>query len=443
MNSPLAARMRPRSLNEFWGQSHLLGAKGLLKHLVEQGVLHSMILWGPPGVGKTSLAHVISHTANAHLAHLSAVTAGVKELREVVEQAHTALPQPTLLFIDEVHRFNKAQQDVLLPHVESGLLTLIGATTENPSFALNNALLSRAKVYCLKPLTVDELTPLLTTALQDPDRGLGETTWVYDPTLLTQLAEWADGDARRALNSLELLTEWARANHTDTLTADMFHTILQTDTTRRFDQQGDIFHEQISALHKSVRGSSPQAALYWLARMIDGGVDPLYVARRIVRMASEDIGNADPRALTIALNAWDVIERLGQPEGNLALAQAVTYLSSAPKSNAIEIAWQKALADAKRLGSLEVPLHLRNAPTHLLKSLGYGKRYRYAHDEPHAYAAGENYFPETMDPHTTYYVPTPRGLESKIQEKLARLKALDAETHCAPKIHWDRNRNPV
>ena len=382
-----------------------------------------MIFWGPPGSGKTTLARLISRVSGAHFLSLSAVLAGVKEIRDAVVTARTVRDleqRPTLLFIDEVHRFNKAQQDAFLPHVEDGTLTFIGATTENPSFALNNALLSRARVYLLHALETEDIARVLSRALEEPVQGLGERGLRLSEEAAHLLAGSADGDARRALNLLELA---ARMTAGEEITPATVAEVI-AGSVRRFDKGGDIFYDQISALHKSVRGSDPNAALYWLARMIDGGCDPLYVARRIVRMASEDIGNADPRALDLALNAREAQERLGSPEGELALAQAVVYLACAAKSNAVYLAWNAALADARSSGSLDVPVHLRNAPTKLLKELGHGRAYRYAHDEPEGYAAGESYLPDALSGRR-YYRPVDRGLEIRIREKLERLEALD------------------
>lgn len=425
---PLPDRMRPRTLAEFHGQAHLLGPGKPLRQAVEQGRPHSLIFWGPPGSGKTTLARLIAQHANAQFLSLSAVMAGIKEIRAAVDQALSARAQgrSTVLFVDEAHRFNKAQQDAFLPYVENGTLIFIGATTENPSFELNNALLSRARVYVLKALTVEDLCAIINDALTDTVRGLGARSLVLADELRERIAQVADGDARRALALLEMAADLAQPTEDgrETISAELLAEIL-AGGVRRFDKGGEYFYDQISALHKSVRGSDPDAALYWLARMLDGGCEPLYLARRITRMAAEDIGNADPRALQLSLNAWDVQERLGSPEGELALAQAVVYLAVAAKSNAVYRAFNAALRDARQYGSLEVPLHLRNAPTRLMKDLDYGKNYRYAHNEAEAYAAGENYFPDELAPRR-YYEPTDRGLEGKIREKLAYLRQLNA-----------------
>lgn len=423
---PLADRMRPRSLEEFFGQQHLLGVGKPLRLAIESGHLHSMIFWGPPGTGKTTLARMIAQHGDAQFLALSAVLSGVKEIRAAVEQAGQArqMGRGTVLFVDEVHRFNKSQQDAFLPHIEDGTFTFIGATTENPSFELNNALLSRARVYVLKSLGVDDIDTILQNALADSERGLGARHLELPEPLRHRIAEMADGDARRSLNLLEIAADLAeKIDDREVITEAILNEVL-AGGLRRFDKGGEAFYDQISALHKSVRGSDPDATLYWFTRMIDGGVDPLYVARRVVRMASEDIGNADPRGLQLALNAWDVQERLGSPEGELAIAQALVYLACAPKSNAVYMAYNNAMADVRSSGSLEVPVHLRNAPTKLMKELGYGRAYRYAHDEPEAYAAGETYFPEEIAPRR-YYQPAPRGLELKIGEKLAHLRELD------------------
>ncbi len=424
---PLADRMRPQRLDEFVGQAHLLMRGKPLRQAIESDNLHSMIFWGPPGSGKTTLARLIAAYCGAQFLAISAVLSGVKEIREAVEKARQALAksgQRTVLFVDEVHRFNKSQQDAFLPYVEDGTVIFVGATTENPSFELNNALLSRARVYVLKALRKEDIRSIVDRALEDKERGLGERPLEMPVELRDLLAEAADGDARRALNLLEIAVDLAESQDGREVITEETVKDLITGGVRRFDKGGEAFYDQISALHKSVRGSSPDAALYWFARMLDGGCDPLYLARRVVRMASEDIGNADPRALELALNAWDVQERLGSPEGELAIAQALVYMACAPKSNAVYVAFNVAMEDAKSHGSLEVPIHLRNAPTRLMKQLGYGRRYRYAHDEPEAYAAGERYFPEEMG-ERTYYHPVPRGLEIKIQEKLAHLRELD------------------
>ncbi len=419
---PLADRMRPQQLDDIVGQQHLLAKEKPLRVAIENGKLHSLILWGPPGTGKTTLARMIANYCDAEFISLSAVLSGVKDIREAVSRAQQYQQQgkPSILFVDEVHRFNKSQQDAFLPYVEDGTITFIGATTENPSFELNNALLSRARVYVLKSLTEQDITHVLKRALNDAEKGLGERNISANDDVLNLLGQVADGDARRALNLLEIASDYTENNIID---KDVVKNI-SGENLRRFDNHGEAFYDQISALHKSVRGSAPDAALYWLVRMLDGGCDPLYVARRVVRMASEDIGNADPRALTIAMQAWDVLERLGSPEGELALAQAVLYLASAAKSNAVYKAYNQAKEDIEQYASAEVPVHLRNAPTKLMKELGYGKEYRYAHDEPEAYAAGESYFPETM-PEMFYYQPVSRGLEIKIKEKLAHLRELD------------------
>jgi putative ATPase len=419
--------MRPRSLDDFTGQTHILGPGKPLRRAIEEGKLHSMVLWGPPGTGKTTLAKLLAKQTRAEFLSLSAVLAGVKDIRGAVataQQIRDLEGRMTILFVDEAHRFNKAQQDAFLPYVEDGTLTFIGATTENPSFELNSALLSRARTYVLKRLDQTALRTIIDHALNDTAHGLGTLNIALAEDLRMRLAEAADGDARRALNLLEIASDLAETRDNQAVIPESVLNEVIAGGTRRFDKGGDDFYDQISALHKSVRGSSPDAALYWLVRMLDGGCDPLYIARRVVRMASEDIGNADPRALNLGLAAWDVLERLGSPEGELALAQAVIYMACAAKSNAVYSAFNAARADIRKQGSLEVPVHLRNAPTRLMKELGHGQAYRYAHDEPEAYAAGEHYFPDEM-PTPHYYQPVPRGLEIRIAEKLAHLRELD------------------
>lgn len=429
---PLADRMRPQTLADYIGQGHIIGQGKTLSQAIENQTLHSMIFWGPPGTGKTTLAKIIANSVHAHFISLSAVLSGVKDIREAIAQAKQWQLQgeQTILFVDEVHRFNKSQQDAFLPYVEDGTIYFIGATTENPSFELNNALLSRVKTYVLKSLTVEDLKTVVNNALNN-DLQLKELDVAIDESSLELLAQVSDGDARRALNFLEIACDLAEFGPTDSdaeasATRLISQNIIQDVTSqsiRRFDKGGDLFYEQISALHKSVRGSNPDASLYWFCRMVDGGCDPVYIARRVVRMASEDIGNADPRGLQIALDAWQTFERLGSPEGELAIAQAIIFLACAAKSNAVYSAYKEAMADAKNSASLDVPEHLRNAPTQFMKELGYGKDYRYAHDESDAFAAGETYFPQAMG-EKEYYQPVDRGLEAKIKQKLDHLRAL-------------------
>lgn len=425
-DKPLADRLRPSRLDQVVGQQHLLAKNKPLRTAINSGKLHSMVFWGPPGTGKTTLAQLVAQQSGAQFISLSAVLSGVKDIREAVKaarQRQQAGLGNTVLFVDEVHRFNKSQQDAFLPHVENGTILFVGATTENPSFELNNALLSRVRVYVLQSLGTNDVVTLIERALNDTEFGLGALGLTITDDAKLQLAGLVDGDARRALTMLEIASDLVDG---DCIDSELIAEIMSGGSARRFDKGGEAFYDQISALHKSIRGSNPDAALYWLCRMIDGGCDPLYLARRLVRIASEDIGNADPRALHISLDAWNTYERLGSPEGELALAQAATYLAIAAKSDAVYNAYKHALSIVKQSGSLEVPLHLRNAPTSLMKELNYGKEYRHAHNEENAYAAGEQYLPDELHG-LELYQPVERGLEIKIKEKLEYLRSLDRQ----------------
>lgn len=428
--APLAARMRPQVIEQYFGQQHIIGPDKPLRAALLRGQCHSMILWGPPGTGKTTLAELVANHCQAHIERLSAVSSGVKDIRIAIDNAKHYASQHkkrTILFVDEVHRFNKSQQDAFLPYIEDGTVTFIGATTENPSFELNNALLSRARVYVLKSLSEEDLSEVISQALTDKERGLGLTDIVLDKQAKSMLIDMAAGDARRLLNYLELSADFLpNDSENKILTVEMVK-LAVGEKVAQYDKNGDQFYDLISAFHKSVRGSAPDAALYWYARMLVAGCDPLYVARRLLAIATEDIGNADPKAMQICLNAWDIFHRVGPSEGERAIAQATLYCASTAKSNAVYMAFKAAVQHAKDTPECAVPEHLRNAPTSLMKDLGYGKEYRYAHNEEHAYAAGENYFPEELRD-TQYYQPSSRGLEKKLQEKLQFLKGLDLQS---------------
>ncbi|PVX31739.1 recombination protein MgsA [Pasteurella langaaensis DSM 22999] len=433
---PLAARMRPRNFDEYCGQQHLIGMGKPLRKAIEAGHTHSMIFWGPPGTGKTTLAEIIAHHINAEVERISAVTSGIKEIREAIERAklNRQADRRTILFVDEVHRFNKSQQDAFLPHIEDGTIIFIGATTENPSFELNNALLSRARVYILKSLTPADIQQVLQQAIDDKERGLGKVRLDLEQNLLVYLADYVNGDARFALNCLELMVDMAAESENGKKIDRTLLTEVLGERQARFDKGGDRFYDLISAVHKSIRGSAPDAALYWYARIITAGGDPLYVARRLLAIASEDVGNADPRAMQVALAAWDCFTRVGAAEGERAIAQAIVYLAIAPKSNAVYNAFNAAKALAQQAPDYDVPRHLTNAPTTLLKEMGNGAEYRYAHDEPNAYAAGENYFPEELKD-TQFYFPTNRGMEIKMKEKLDWLREQDKQSD---RIRWKK-----
>ncbi|WP_076411647.1 replication-associated recombination protein A [Shewanella sp. UCD-KL12] len=424
---PLAARMRPEELSQYIGQSHLLGEGKPLRKALEAGRAHSMMFWGPPGTGKTTLAELVAHYANAHVERISAVTSGVKEIRTAIEHAKNVAEsrgQRTLLFVDEVHRFNKSQQDAFLPFIEDGTVIFIGATTENPSFEINNALLSRARVYLIKKLTNDEIIQIVRQALADEERGLGKRNLTITDIVANKLANICEGDARKALNLIELMSDMIADG--EQFTEEMIIEVAGQQLAG-FDKNGDQFYDLISAVHKSIRGSAPDAALYWFCRMLEGGCDPLYIARRLLAIASEDIGNADPVAMTVALNAWECFHRVGPSEGERAIAQAIVYLASAPKSNAVYTAFKAARQLARETGNDAVPEHLRNAPTQLMQDLGYGEGYRYAHDEPNSYASGECYFPERLAG-SRFYHPTEHGFEKRIKTKLDQLAQLDKES---------------